>query len=63
MTSSNLFATSSTHQTNMSGVPLWASLKRYTKVNSSVHKAQSGYVLIFAHGAGFREYYIMQPLT
>ncbi|KAK0443605.1 alpha/beta-hydrolase [Armillaria borealis] len=55
MTSSNLFATSFTLQTNTSGVPLWASLKRYTKANSSVHKAQSGYVLIFAHGAGFHK--------
>ncbi|PBK71172.1 alpha/beta-hydrolase [Armillaria solidipes] len=55
MTSSDLFITSFTLQTNTTGVPLWATLKRYTKANPSLQKTQSGRVLIFAHGVGFHK--------
>ncbi len=63
MTSSDLFITSFTLQTNTTGVPLWATLKRYTKTNPSLQKTQSGRVLIFAHGVGFREQCIVQLAT
>ncbi len=59
MTSSDLFAASFTIQTNTTGVPLWAALKRYTKENPAVQKTQSGCVLIFAHGIGLREYFTL----
>ncbi|KAK0458202.1 uncharacterized protein EV420DRAFT_1682223 [Desarmillaria tabescens] len=57
MASSDLFVTSFTLQTNTIGVPLWETLKRYTKASPSLQKtpSQSGCVLIFAHGVGFHK--------
>ncbi|PBK71188.1 alpha/beta-hydrolase [Armillaria solidipes] len=53
--SKNLLVTNFTLQTNTTGTPLWAALKRYTKAKLCGQKVQPGYVLILTHGTGFHK--------
>ncbi|KAK0472758.1 alpha/beta-hydrolase [Armillaria novae-zelandiae] len=53
--SKDLLVTNFTLQTNTTGTPLWASLKRYTKAKLCSQKIQPGYVLILTHGTGFHK--------